>query len=292
MDKASKVVVINPFNAFVQKAVAELGPLFKDVDVIKLELSCPGNRLAWVSNKDYLENKPGKEKVIHLCLKKITDRFKEKFEKTSPDNKKDLKEVIKEFLVDVILPHETEHIDQIVEHKGEFGPASEQKAEKKEDWKKMEDFGIVRKCAHALDGVSNRLEAQGYLKLAYDVDIIANTLEKEASADWYYQNILEYIKKGNRNIPYLLNKIKNGFSLFNINPSKQKNLLIEFFTKTAIKPLEWALGLMLNPEQLVKETGIKLLDWARLSNMNVYDFKRSIENNLAPNMQSPASNNA
>jgi len=145
----NKPVVIDPYDSMVQKAVQALGPALKNVDVIKLEPNCSGNRLAWVSNQDLIKGRHGKQRVIHLCLNKIKQNFKNKYNNSftisSPEEQKQMQKVIVQFLKDVVIPHETEHIHQEMEHGGEFGPSSEQKAEKVENWKAVEEMGYKKK---------------------------------------------------------------------------------------------------------------------------------------------------
>lgn len=145
----NKPVVLDPYDAIVQEAVRSLGPVLKNVDVIKLETSCSGNKLAWVSNQDLIKGAPGKQRVIHLCLNKIKENFKEKYKNTftlsDPSEQKQMKGIIVQFLKDVVLPHEAEHIRQEMEHGGEFGSGSEQKAERAENWKAVEEMGFKKK---------------------------------------------------------------------------------------------------------------------------------------------------
>lgn len=181
----SHPVVIDPYDDIVQKSVLELGPTLKEVDVIKLEPTCPSGRLAWVTNEDFFKGKPGKQRVIHLCLKKIKDSFQkthgQKYTITDPSEKQKMKETVKKFLKDVVLPHETEHIKQEMKYKGEFGPGSEWKAEQAEKWKNLEDMGFRKKAASAikvLDYMADELESRGFLKEAYGIDVINDTIEK------------------------------------------------------------------------------------------------------------------
>jgi hypothetical protein len=145
----NRPVKIRPFSDVVQQAVRELGPALKNVDLILLEPSCPGDRLAWVSNKDYLKGRPGEERTIHLCLKKIEDRFRknheENFTPNDPQDRRQMKNIIVQYLKDVILPHETEHIHQEMTHGGEFGPNPEQGAERAENFRNLENMGYGRK---------------------------------------------------------------------------------------------------------------------------------------------------
>ncbi|MBD3260457.1 MAG: AAA family ATPase [Candidatus Altiarchaeales archaeon] len=143
-------VVIDPYDQIVQQAVNEMGQSLKHVDVIKLETTCPGNRLAWVTNEDLFQGQPGKKRIIHLCLKKIKDKFQKKhgqpYTITDQAEQSKMKEIVKRFLMDVVLPHETEHIHQEMEHGGEFGPASEPGAERAEEWKNLEQMGVKKKA--------------------------------------------------------------------------------------------------------------------------------------------------
>jgi len=145
----SHPVIIDPFDDIVQKAVLDLGPALKDVDVIKLEPTCPNDRLAWVTNEDLFKGKPGKQRVIHLCLKKIKDKFSkakgDQFTITDPSEIKKMKDVVKQFIKDVVIPHEAEHVRQEMEHGGEFGHSSEPKAEQAENWKAVEEMGFKKK---------------------------------------------------------------------------------------------------------------------------------------------------
>ncbi len=197
--RTAKQVKINPYDVVVQEAVQELGNNLQDVDVIQLENTCPGDRLAWVTNSDLIKGRPGKEKIIHLCLKKIKDKFKLQFGKeyagSSPEDNRKMKELVKGFLVNIVLPHEYVHIQQELKNKGEFGPSPESEAERAEDWKAMEEFGIRRAMVASIDRIADRLELSGYIKEAYDLDIIANTMEKEADLQNYYEGIIDSVNK-------------------------------------------------------------------------------------------------
>jgi hypothetical protein len=177
----AKAITINPYDVVVQEAVQELGNRIQDVDVIQLEMTCPGDRIAWVSNKDLIKGRPGKEKIIHLCLKKIKDQFKGRFGKAysavSPEDNRKMKEMVKEFLVNVVLPHEHVHIQQELKNQGEFGVNPETEAEKAENWKAMEPFGIRRAMIARLDRIADHLESAGFIKEAYNIDAIADSLE-------------------------------------------------------------------------------------------------------------------
>lgn len=197
--RTAKQVKINPYDVVVQEAVQELGNNLQGVDVIQLENTCPGDRLAWVTNSDLIKGRPGKERIIHLCLKKIKDRFKLQFGKeyagSSPEDNSKMKDLVKGFLVNVVLPHEYVHIQQELKNKGEFGPSPEFEAERAEDWKAMEEFGIRRAMVASIDRIADRLESFGYIKEAYDLDIIANTMEKEADLQKYYEGIIDSVNK-------------------------------------------------------------------------------------------------
>jgi len=145
----SRPVVIDPYDSMVQQAVRELGPDLGHVEVIKLEPVCPGNRLAWVTNQDLIKGRPGKQRVIHLCLKKIKDKFKaqhgQQFSVVDSAQQGKMKDTIKQLLKDVVLPHEAEHVRQELEHGREFGPLAEPEAERAEEWKKLEQMGVIHK---------------------------------------------------------------------------------------------------------------------------------------------------
>lgn len=135
--RPNRPVVITPLDTTVQKAVNEMGPqINQKLDVVKLEPTCPGKTEAWVTNEDYLKGDPGKERVIHLCLKKIQDAFKkqqgEPYTMTDPKEQNEMKETIKEHLKMRTLPHELKHIEQEETHGGQFGPNPEMEAERAE----------------------------------------------------------------------------------------------------------------------------------------------------------------
>lgn len=291
MNKKSKVIVIDPYDSVVQKAINELGPSFKDVDIIKLETNCPGDRLGWVANKDYLENKPGKEKVIHLCLNKIKDQFKKQFGThyhiMDPDHNRKVTEIIKDFLKSVILPHEAEHIQQVVEHGGEFGPGSEQKAEKVEDWGALKQYGLMKKLSSKIDIISDTLELRGFIKSAYNLDIIANTLEKIssiASLENYLRQIIQFVKKGNRDPEYIKEKIKEGF--VRLWPGESKNpkatwlKVLKEMIKSPGEYLDTAMAFQLNSKELEEYT-MPIEQWAQLANMPELEFKRFVNDNAS-----------
>ena len=151
MEKSArtKPLVINPFDALVQEAARELGPAMDNVEVIKLEPSSTGDRLAWVSNKDLVEGAPGKKQVIHLCLNKIKNKFQNRhqtsFTMNDPSARKQMKELVKDFLKYVVLPHEAEHIRQELVNNGDFGNNPEQGADKAENWAEMEKDTVSEK---------------------------------------------------------------------------------------------------------------------------------------------------
>lgn len=62
-----------------------------------------------------------------------------------PKAHKEMEDLITTYLRDVILPHEEEHIKQEIKGKGDFGTSAEPKAERAEDWKKLEQLGITRR---------------------------------------------------------------------------------------------------------------------------------------------------
>lgn len=159
-------VIIDPYDAIVQEAVKELGPSLKDVDVIKLEMTCPGNKVGWVSTEDFFKGEPGKQRVIHLCLKKIKDKFKkiegQPYTITDPSEKNKMKDIIKTYLKDVVLPHETEHVRQEMKYDN-FGPGAEQKAEKAEEWKALEDMGITKKSSFVKEVIALYKESEDVL---------------------------------------------------------------------------------------------------------------------------------
>ncbi len=202
-EKLAKAITINPYDVVVQEAVQELGNKLQGVDIIQLEMTCPGDRIAWVSNKDLIKGRPGKERIIHLCLKKIKDQFKGRFGKAysavSPEDNRKMKEMVKEFLVNVVLPHEYVHIQQELTNQGEFGTSPETEAEKAENWKAMEPFGIRRAMIKKLDRIADSLEAAGFMKEAYSIDAIADSLEasitKDASLELAFENLISSLNK-------------------------------------------------------------------------------------------------
>lgn len=145
-------VVIDPYDRVVQEALNEIDPsLKKDIDVIKLEPTSKGpNVLGWVTNEDLFKGKPGKQRVIHIPLNKIKQDFKKMYNKpyqiSNLDHQNQMKEIVKVFLRDSIIPHEKSHIEDMVRGKGEFGPSTEQKAQKAEDWSNLKDLGIQKKA--------------------------------------------------------------------------------------------------------------------------------------------------
>lgn len=179
----NKPLVINPFDSIVQEAARELGSAMDHVEAIKLEPDAPGDRIAWVSNKDLIKGAPGKQTVIHLCLNKIkrmfSNRYQGSFQINDPASKARMKDIIKDFLKHVVLPHEAVHIEQELKGKGDFGHRAEPEAEKSEDWGTLEKaYGITKKSCDLLDDIANRLESKGLIKEAYDVDVICDILSQ------------------------------------------------------------------------------------------------------------------
>jgi len=152
----SHPVIIDPYDAIVQQAVQQMGAKATDIDVIKLEVSCPGDRVAWVTNEDFFKGEKGKKRVVHLCLKKIQDQFKKAhgkgFDMTNAKHTDQMRELVVSYLRDVVLPHEGEHIQQEMKGNGEFGSSSEPKAERAENWSKLEMMGIAKKAGFFPEG--------------------------------------------------------------------------------------------------------------------------------------------
>lgn len=148
-------IVVTPADILVQQAVNEMGPALKDVDVIQLEPICQGDRLAWVTNEDYFGGMGGKKRVIHLCMKKIMDRFKQAvggkglYDPAKAQHNQEMKDIVKLFLQKVVLPHEAEHIHQEMQHGGQFGPSPEMGAHRVEQWNEFKQYGMKPKYAQA-----------------------------------------------------------------------------------------------------------------------------------------------
>lgn len=178
-------VIISPYDDIVDKAFHEIQPR-PQVDVIKLEPSCPGDRIAWVSNQDLLTGQPGKQRVIHLCLKKIKDKFQKDFGKSfsvlDPQQRNKFKELIKDQLRYIVIPHEVKHIEQEVTHGGQFPTSAEPEAERAEKKRELEMKYRHKKTAilNALDRIANTLEFRGLMKYAYAIDKISTSLEDVA----------------------------------------------------------------------------------------------------------------
>jgi hypothetical protein len=151
----STPVVIDPYDKIVQQAYNKL-PIEKqkNIDVIKLEPTCSGNKAAWVSNQDLLTGQSGKERVIHLCLNKIKEDFKKTygspFTLKDPSRQKEMEDVIIAYLRDVILPHEEAHIQQGIKGEGDFGPLAEPEAERAEDWSGLKSMGLQKRASRVV----------------------------------------------------------------------------------------------------------------------------------------------
>jgi hypothetical protein len=176
-------IIISPYDDIVDKAYHEISPK-PEVDVIKLESTCTGDRAAWVNNQDLLQGKPGQQRIIHLCLKRIKDEFQKKFGKpfvvTNPQQKNQIKDIIKEYLKNIVIPHETKHIEQEIEHGGKFPATAEPEAERAEKRKEFEmksvfsNISIIKK----LDEIADKLESAGLIKHAYALDIVCGGLQE------------------------------------------------------------------------------------------------------------------
>lgn len=146
-------LVIDPYDAVVQQAHREMGQAGKDIDVIKLETTCPGDRVAWVTNQDLFGGEEGKKRVVHLCLNKIKDEFRKlhgsPYTMGSPADARRMKDLVRTYLKDVVLPHEATHIEQETKGQGKFGPSPEMGAERAEQWGGLEQMGIVKKATIA-----------------------------------------------------------------------------------------------------------------------------------------------
>ena len=298
--KYAKIIKINPYDGVVQEAVREMGSNLNDIDMIQLEINCPGDRLAWVTNKDFIKGRPGKESVIHLCLKKIEDRFRQIFGKeysafSSQDNNK-MKEIIKEFLSKVVIPHEYVHIQQEMKNRGEFGPSPETEAEKAEDWGTMKQFGIKKAMVKHIDRIANRLESLGLLKEAENLDIIANTIEKSASLENFYTNIIRSVIKKEYSVDKIkefLDKAVNVLWPFpsNVNPIKGritawKKALLEV-VKNPGDILEIAGALKLKSGELAEKT-MPIADWAEMTKLTAPEFIQYVDSSTE--VQPPSSN--
>ena len=143
-------LVITPHDAIVQQAAKDL-KLENKVNVIKLEPTCPPGSDAWVANKDYIQGEEGKKLVVHLCYNKIRDRYRQLYKQNpgvqNPQQQQQLKEVIKEHLKNVTLPHEMVHIEQEVEHGGTFGPSPEPAAERAEHPENLKPYNVELRTA-------------------------------------------------------------------------------------------------------------------------------------------------
>jgi len=235
--KEAKFIKINPYDAIVQEAVRELGSRLADVDIIQLENTCMGDRIAWVSNKDLLEGRPGKEKIIYLCLNKIKDQIGKRYNPASLSDNNKIKEIIKNFLVNVVLPHESVHIEQELTHGGEFGFTPEPEAERAENWDIMKQYGIEKlsfDIVERLDTVANKLELQGFIKEAYLLDIVANTIQKEANLINYFKNIITYITNNSRSFTDIVRRIKQGIEKWPIYNYDEKKGIINSLKEALI----------------------------------------------------------
>lgn len=222
MEFKDSPVVVTPFDSLVQKAVQELGPALKNVDVIKLENSCPSGKAGWVTNQDLIKGRPGKQRVIHLCLRDIKNSFQRMYQNeykmTDPEDQRKMTDLVKTYIRDVVIPHETEHIHQEMQYGGQFGPSSEPGAEKAENWRALEQMGIRKRMAHkviqeyyknfrqkestmldvylnvakAIDNIASSLDKKGFAKETFELDVISNTIEKIADTDEkekYYEEL-------------------------------------------------------------------------------------------------------
>jgi hypothetical protein len=147
-------VIIDPYDAIVQQAIQQMGPAGRNIDVVKLEITCPGNKVAWVTNEDFFHGKKDKKRVVHLCLSKIKNDFNKAhskpFNMANPEDAKRMRELVVSYLTDVVLPHEETHIEQEVKGEGKFGPVPEMGAERAEDWSRMQQMGIQKRASHVV----------------------------------------------------------------------------------------------------------------------------------------------
>jgi len=147
-------VVIDPYDAIVQQAIQQMGPSGRNIDVVKLELTCPGNKVAWVTNEDFFHGKKDKKRVVHLCLTKIKNDFNKAhgkpFNMANAEDAKRMRELVVSYLTDVVFPHEETHIEQEIKGEGKFGPTPEMGAERAEDWGHMQQLGIQKRASHVV----------------------------------------------------------------------------------------------------------------------------------------------
>jgi tRNA nucleotidyltransferase (CCA-adding enzyme) len=148
-DLRNHPVIITPYDDIVDKAYHEIYPR-PEVDVIKLEPSCSGNKIAWVSNKDLLTGRSGQQRVIHLCLNKIKDQYKKQYGKSlsveDPQQRQKFKEIIKDQLKYIVIPHEMKHIEQELTHGGQFPTSAEPEAERAEKRKELQTKYLHKKA--------------------------------------------------------------------------------------------------------------------------------------------------
>ena len=72
-------------------------------------------------------------------------KYNDTFTMSNPQERKQMEDVIVQYLKDVIIPHEKVHIKQETENKGDFGINPEQDAERAEDWGTMNEMGYRKK---------------------------------------------------------------------------------------------------------------------------------------------------
>ena len=119
------------------------GPQVQDIEKVQVEPTGDPGQMGYVTND------PEDTGTIHIPEHNIKRQLQKAQPGIDPNTLKDQQEALIE---DVVIPHEQAHIQDVNKGEGKFSPSTEQRAEKEEDWSRMEEqFGLTPKGRFAAD---------------------------------------------------------------------------------------------------------------------------------------------
>jgi len=160
-------------------------------------------------------------------------------------------------------------------------------------------FDLKKAIIDHIDRIASQIESAGMLQEAYALDIIANTLEKEAGLDLagYLVNLIEYMRKGKRSVQDLLERKEYGLKQWPLYSRNKKLAYIvawkEALSRISKNPeelLQLVLSFKLDSKDLELCT-IPVEEWAGVTGTNPVQFTTMVnESASAPDSESPPSN--
>lgn len=199
MKKKSYVQVSGPASPQIRRVIQKMSPMdTKDINKVQVEPTGDPGQMGYVTNK------PEEQGVIHIPEQNIKKQLQKAQPSVDPLKLKEQEEALVE---DVIIPHEKSHAEDVTKGEGQFSPDTEQKAQKEEDWTRMQDeYGLSGQGRFAyvielLDNISSSLEGKGMIKEATDLDIIANSIEKRSAEENISKEDLETLRNIASRIP-------------------------------------------------------------------------------------------